>query len=162
MSERCFTQPFLSVAALIENDQKILLCKLGRGLVQNLWDLPSGWVDLGENPITAVVREAKEETGLHYTPTHLLGIYSCIKQSKLHADTIVQPITLAFRGTWEGVLMPDGDEVVEHRWFLPSEIDAMHQETLRSHNMKNIIRDYFSGNTYPLETIHHQVDPKQW
>ena len=36
---------------------------------------PSGFVDYGEHPAETIVREVKEETGLHVTDVTLLGVF---------------------------------------------------------------------------------------
>lgn len=40
------------------------------------WTFPSGYVDLGESPAEAAVREAKEETTLEVAVDQLLGVYN--------------------------------------------------------------------------------------
>ncbi len=40
------------------------------------WCLPCGWVDPGESPAETVVREVREETGLHVRPERLLGLFA--------------------------------------------------------------------------------------
>lgn len=38
------------------------------------WCLPCGWVDIGETPVQAAIREVKEETGLDATPLSYINI----------------------------------------------------------------------------------------
>lgn len=59
-------------AAIFDQSQRILLHKRSD---DRKWSLPCGWVEVGESPLQAVVREVKEETGLDVRPTHILGIY---------------------------------------------------------------------------------------
>lgn len=60
--------------AIIFNDErKILLCHRRD---YDLWNLPGGGVESGESPWDAVLREAKEETGLEVEISRLAGIYS--------------------------------------------------------------------------------------
>jgi 8-oxo-dGTP pyrophosphatase MutT (NUDIX family) len=41
-----------------------------------LWGLPSGWVEAGEGPETALVREFGEEAGLQVVPVKVIGFYT--------------------------------------------------------------------------------------
>ena len=51
--------------AVIVRDDQILLSRLAPRLTKSeLWTLPGGGVDHGEDPRAAVVREVHEETGL--------------------------------------------------------------------------------------------------
>lgn len=158
MPDRVFTQPFVSVASLLERDGKILFAKQGQGQARGLWDLPAGWVDLGEDLLAAVIRETKEETGLTFTPTGIVGIYSYVKRSKIRLGGILQPVCCTFRGTYTGKVVCDGAEVLEHQWFTAEEIDAMDQTIIRSLNCKTMVKDFFEGRNFPLDLIHHEVD----
>ncbi len=157
MHERCFTQPFLVVASVIEREGRILFAQIAKGTSQGLWDLPAGWVDLGEDILEAVKRETKEETGLNFTPTGLLGVYSYVRQSKQRTGSVIQPVTLAFRGTYEGIPVCDGSEICDFRWFSLEEALAMDETVIRSQNEKQILKDYFAGRSFPLETIRHEI-----
>jgi len=79
---------------LVTNDQEILLCRFSDALPQykGQWTLPGGGVEFGENPIDAVTREVREETGLIVNPTGLAGIDSFTTrgdQQSFHAIRIL-------------------------------------------------------------------------
>lgn len=54
------------VAAVLVQDGRVLLCHRHpeRRWFPNVWDLPGGHIDDGEEPITALVRELREELGI--------------------------------------------------------------------------------------------------
>jgi 8-oxo-dGTP diphosphatase len=70
------TTPLLTVDALIIYEEKIVLIKRINPPYENMFALPGGFVEIGETVETAVVREAKEETGLDVEIIRLLGVYS--------------------------------------------------------------------------------------
>ena len=59
--------------ALFDETGKILL---EQRVDDALWGLPSGWVEVGEGPATAIVREFREETGFEVEPVALIGFYT--------------------------------------------------------------------------------------
>ena len=63
--------PKIDVRAAVISENKILLVKeRGDG-----WTLPGGWVDPGESPSEAAVRETKEESGYDVNAGRLMAIY---------------------------------------------------------------------------------------
>ena len=66
--------PFTTVDAIIEIDDGIVVIK--RSNPPFGWALPGGFVDYGENLEEAVIREAKEETGLELTDVKQFHTYS--------------------------------------------------------------------------------------
>ena len=65
-----------TVTAIIEfPNNKILLVKRGTVIFKGHWALPGGKVDAGETVEQAVVREVKEETGLHVRIVRKIGEY---------------------------------------------------------------------------------------
>src|SRR4030095_7643786 len=68
--------PKIDVRAAVISENKILLVKeRGDG-----WTLPGGWVDPGESPSEAAVRETKEESGYDVTAVRLMAIYDRDRQ----------------------------------------------------------------------------------
>jgi 8-oxo-dGTP diphosphatase len=63
--------------AVILRDTWILLSRLSPAVTKDeLWTLPGGGLDHGEDPRNAVVREVYEETGLHAEVGELARVYS--------------------------------------------------------------------------------------
>ena len=71
----------LGVAAIVVQDGGILLVQEGQGLHQGHWGLPKGFVEPGELPANAVIRELYEECGLSGTITGLIGIREALRDS---------------------------------------------------------------------------------
>src|SRR5215471_17068904 len=68
--------PKIDVRAVVISENKILLVKeRGDG-----WTLPGGWVDPGESPSEAAVRETKEESGYDVSAARLMAIYDRDRQ----------------------------------------------------------------------------------
>ena len=68
--------PKIDVRAAVISENKILLVKeRGDG-----WTLPGGWVDPGESPSEAAVRETKEESGYDVDAVRLMAIYDRDRQ----------------------------------------------------------------------------------
>jgi phosphatase NudJ len=155
--QRVHTQPFVVVAALLEKAGNFLLVQENWGSVKGLWNTPAGWLELGENPLQAVTREVKEESGYDFTPTALVGIYSSVKEEGQEKK---QPIKLVYRGDITGTQDEvDEAEIADRKWFSPNEIYKMNKGQLRDLNIKQIVKDYLAGQEVPLQSIKHtEVD----
>jgi 8-oxo-dGTP diphosphatase len=57
-------RPIVGVGAVIVNDGCVVLVKRAHEPLKGEWSLPGGTVEVGETLVEAVVREAREETGL--------------------------------------------------------------------------------------------------
>lgn len=71
-----FADPKVAVAVLVEQEGKILLVQRANEPFRGLWTLPAGFVNAGEDPAAAAVRECLEETGLVVEITGLIEIVS--------------------------------------------------------------------------------------
>lgn len=155
-AERIYTQTFGCVGAIIEKDGKILLVKEAAKVDKGQWNQPAGWIDVGEDPILAVKREIKEETGLDFEPTGFLGVYSMRKKYLSAPHESRHPIKLLFCGNITGGELIQGSrEIAELQWFSPEEIYNMDAPPLRDKDIKDAVKNYFDGKIYPLDLVKH-------
>jgi ADP-ribose pyrophosphatase YjhB (NUDIX family) len=159
MAERVYTQTFGVVGAIIEENGKILLVQEIKGGDKGKWNQPAGWIDVGEDPLEALKREVKEETGLDFEPTNFLGVYSLYRRDLIKTEGIARhAIKLIFCGkVLGGKLTVKKDEIAGLRWFTLEEIENMTLDKLRDLDIKQEVRDYFAGRLYPLEIVQHTV-----
>src|SRR3989344_1392282 len=68
--------PALTVDAVIEIREKIVLIKRSANPFRGYWALPGGHVDYRETVEHAAIREAREETGLTIKIKNIVGVYS--------------------------------------------------------------------------------------
>jgi len=59
-----YRNPALTVDAAVRRGDEVLLIQRGNEPWKGAWALPGGFVDYGEDPRDAVLRELEEETGL--------------------------------------------------------------------------------------------------
>lgn len=153
--QRVFTQTFGVAGAIIEKDGKILLVKETKDSAKGKWSHPAGWIDVGENPVDAGKREVFEETGYEFKPESILGIYSLVKEE---TNGTHHPIKIIFIGSISKEKTRELEEdISETKWFLPEEIYNMGPGILRDLDIKQMVKDYFSGKKYSLDLITHTI-----
>lgn len=163
-TQRVFTQVFGVVGVILERDGQFLLVKENKPghPDHGKWNQPAGWIDVGEDPIVSVSREVKEETGLDFTPTYILGIFSLVRKDlagKFGEGRLPHALKIIFSGDIDASTPGqfDASEISEIRWFTPEEIYAMDGKILRDIDIKNEVRAYLSGLRYPLSLVTHTV-----
>jgi 8-oxo-dGTP diphosphatase len=94
-------QVHVGVAAWIVNPMsgKLLMLQRSPHAVHGggKWSVPGGWVDYGELPHEAVIREVKEETGLDTHSPELIGVVANTWQTVGHVVCVFY--TLKIEGT---------------------------------------------------------------
>lgn len=114
----------LAAYAVIVRDDQILLSRLSARVTKHeLWTLPGGGVDHGEDPRAAVVREVQEETGLeaevgetaHVFSMHLEDTWRRGKRVDAHSVRIVYDGWVAADAPEPHVVEVDGS-TVEAAW----------------------------------------------
>jgi 8-oxo-dGTP pyrophosphatase MutT (NUDIX family) len=111
-----------SAAVAVHDEQMRLLLCLHRD--KNIWVTPGGILEPGEQPADAAVRETWEETGLSVELTGILGVYGGrdLMIDYANGDRAAYIGTI-FRGRIVGGnLRPDGDEILDVRYFTREEL----------------------------------------
>lgn len=116
--ERCgfvhFPGPKLVAGCLVIDAGRVLLLRRGNEPRIGTWTFPGGYVDLGETPAQAALRETLEEVEMRVTPHGLLGVYTDA-QNPIAAVVVY----IARPGTDAPRVSP---EATETRYFAPNEI----------------------------------------
>ena len=106
----------------------------------DLWGLPGGLTDWGEDIATSAKREMLEETGLNVTHIdRLVGVYSRPERDpRFHAICVT--VAAQVEGTFK---IGDPDEVLEVKAF---PVDQLPHDRL-AHDHAQQLKDYFEGKT---------------
>lgn len=101
------------------------------------WVFPGGYVDRGEEPTVAAVREAREEASLGIRLDGLINIYA-------YAGAV--PIVLVYRASVVDGTLAAADESLEAAWFAP---DAVPWAELAFRSTRDALRDHQRGLLHP-------------
>jgi hypothetical protein len=66
-------------------------------------------------------------------------------------------IKILYKGNFSGQGLVANAEISELRWFTAEEIEAMDGSVLRDVDIKQAVRDYRAGASYPLCLLRHTV-----
>jgi ADP-ribose pyrophosphatase YjhB (NUDIX family) len=116
--------PLVGVGAVIVNNKRVLLIRRGTPPLLGEWSLPGGVLECGETLREAVVREAREETGLVVETDEMLGVYERLirgdeERVRYHyvlIDFLCRPV---------GGDLNAGSDAADVRWFTRDELPAL-------------------------------------
>ena len=105
------------VAAIIQNENKILATKRGYGEFINMWEFPGGKIESGETKEDALIREIKEELNIK------------INIDKFALDIEYQyPNFYLFMSCFMCSIKEGSIELLEHndaKWITKEELDSL-------------------------------------
>jgi ADP-ribose pyrophosphatase YjhB (NUDIX family) len=112
----------VGVGGLCIHEERILLIKYNYGINKGIWNLPGGYVDLGETLSSAIEREVLEETGVHTQVVDLIFVRHMNNEKKdrgLISDVYIV-FNLEFKG---GEPAADNIETLEAEFVPLKEIN---------------------------------------
>jgi len=102
--------------AVVDEYGRIALIKRADDPARGIWSLPAGYVENGETPEQAAIREAKEETCLDVSVDQAIGEYEG-KGFRF----------LAYAGRVIGGSLVAGDDAIDARFFTFDEVPFLNQ-----------------------------------
>lgn len=116
-----FADPKVAAALLVERAGTLLCVRRTLDPGRGLWCLPGGYVDYGEDPIHAAIRECREETQVHVDQVTLLDV-------AFNGRVIVITYHAVAPAQAEPRAADDADAV---GWFAPDALPPLAFETTR-------------------------------
>jgi ADP-ribose pyrophosphatase YjhB (NUDIX family) len=111
-----YVGPALAAGVILRHDGRICLVRRAHDPGYGKWTFPGGFVDVGEEPAAAALRELCEETGCEGEIDRFLGAYASTgPQGKA-------VVILVYAGSLKGGGAGASEEVQETRWFGPKEL----------------------------------------
>jgi len=116
-----------SAFAIILHSRHVLLVKARD---KSNWQLPGGRLEPGETPAQAVIREVREETGLHARVGRLTGRY------RREDGSVVRVYAVRARGKLAGAR----EEILEQRWVRVRDAKEMVGQHTRRRLVEGVAR----------------------
>lgn len=129
-----YLDPKVAVGTVITNGAgEIALVRRSIEPGYGKWVFPGGYVDRGEEPQAAAVREAREEAGLEIRLDGLIGIYAYPR---------AVPIVIVYAASVVGGRLEAADESLDAGWFDPA---AIPWDELAFPSTHDALRDHRRG-----------------
>lgn len=147
-------KPNVTVAAVVERDGRYLLVEEVSDDPADgatVFNQPAGHLEPGEELAAAAAREVLEETGWHFTPVALVGVYAWT-----HPRKGITYLRFCYAGTVSGHEpdRPLDTGIVRTHWLTRDEVRDLGAR-LRSPLVSACIADHAAGRRFPLDLVHH-------
>lgn len=128
-----YATPKVDVRGAVVQDGRVLLV---RERIDGCWSLPGGWADVGDLPSEMVMREVREESGLHVVPRKLVGVYD--------ANRVGEPLSffhaykLVFLCDAVGGALQASDETLDAAFFAFDELPPLSAERTAERHLRDV------------------------
>jgi len=121
-----YKNPLPVALAIPTRNRRFLLIKRGLPPRKGAWGFPSGFIETGETPEEACLRELREETGVSGEVVRLVGVIR-LEDKELYGDMLV---VMYLVRVGDGEPTP-GEEVEDAKFFDIDELPPYYAERLR-------------------------------
>jgi len=106
--------PGVSVVVMSKSNDKVAICKRSElHSFAGMWCLPCGYIEPGETPQQAAIREVREELGFEIKLKSILNVYTNIFGNS------IQTLVVAFLSVYVCGEFRKNDEITEMRFIYP-------------------------------------------
>ena len=112
-----FPTHIVAVDGIVENDKNEIL--LVKHSYKEVWTVPGGQVEVGENLTDALIREIKEESGIDISVNKLICVSSnvCTYKGYNGYDVVPTKVMFGFTCKYEGGELITSDETSHSCWI---------------------------------------------
>jgi len=138
---------FIGCGIVLKQGDKYVLIEEVRGDKAGFYNLPAGTLEVHEDFIECIIREAKEETGADITLEHFVGMYQTVIATGSNVVFAVFAGSVADDATFQS----DEHSVIQALSY--EEIVELDKTgKLRAPTVLKAISNYRDGQQFPLET----------
>ncbi|GEM_PF-543066 len=137
-------------AVITDAAGRVLLCQQSQG--HRLWGLPGGKVRDTENPVRAVARDIREETGAETEIIDVVGLYQLTGDGC--GDCLPDVLVHVFRGRLRGEPAVNSPRVARLAWCDPDDLPRPLTATTRT-----AIADAVAGRAGVLREVQRHPEP---
>jgi len=124
-----------SVKALFERGGKVLLVKDPK----DVWELPGGRIEHGEEPEETLKRELQEELG--WTNVVIKNIVDAWSFSAESNEANYHFLILTYICSCDEEIIKENEEYTEYKWMTPLEIKSINMRDGYKRTINNLFRD---------------------
>jgi len=132
-----FRDPKVAAVVFVTEGDRVLMVQRAYNPQQGKWALPAGYIDYGEDPREAGVREVREETGLDVVIKRLIDVLGPDPRGENPAS-----IVILLEGEWIGGVLAAADDAKRAEFFAPNEIPL---DEIAFESTRRLIEDWLES-----------------
>lgn len=133
-----YDNPAPCACAVVVRGGRVMLTRRAVEPSSGYWDLPGGYIEIGETPEETLLREILEETGLEVRIRRLIGFFV-----DTYGDGGTDTLNVSYECEVVAGSESPGSDVAEIRWFAPDELPSLDELAFR--NTREALQAWLAG-----------------